>query len=439
MFFSALLLKSGWVENVDVVLDSNGTIQKIEEAEPSGGNIALPGFRNAHSHAFQYAMAGVAENHTNPGDDFWSWRSAMYRLALEVDPDDVESIASMLYAELRRHGSSHVTEFHYLHNDKNGSRYADPAEMGNRLLASAQRTGLAITLVPMFYRLGNFGENARDEQKRFISNNPESYFSLVESFREACLGYQDANLGIGVHSMRAASAEDIRAICKAFPDGYPFHIHIAEQLKEVDDCVEFYGERPVEWLLGNVEVNARYNLIHATHITEEELTAISNAGASVVLCPTTEGNLGDGIFPLREYRSRGGTWSVGTDSHVSLDPFEELRLLDYGQRLVSHSRNTFGETGSHYAIQQMHDGGAVAAGLNESDFFEVGAPFNACVITKDHPLVGTSGTKNLLNAIVYASDASCREGSIVRGKPYEPDEKIVTKFEKTIRKLQIRL
>ena len=372
--FNKLLQNSTWLTNATVSVDEKGIITDISTSEIQHStfdiqhSIAIPGFQNAHSHAFQYAMAGLAERHegsSNP-DDFWGWREAMYQLALSMNPDQMEAIATMLYAEMARHGYTNVAEFHYVHHDKNGKPYANLAEMGSRLIAAAKTAGIGITLVPIFYQKGGFGQDPNDRQRRFISPSIDEYLKLLEASKEACKTYEHANIGIGIHSMRGVEPKDIAEIAKSGPQDIPFHIHIAEQLKEIEDSITYLGKRPVEWLLENVELNDRFHLVHATHLTEQETIGIAKSGANVVICPSTEGNLGDGLFPLRKYQNEGGKWSIGTDSHVGLNPLEELRLLDYGQRLISHKRNTYfspeqGDGGRD--VLERHAGASVHAAV----------------------------------------------------------------------------
>ena len=424
--FKKLLQNGGWIENAAVETDEKGNIFSIEEnAEnaDSSNVYALPGFQNAHSHSFQYAMAGLAENHpaAKKQSDFWSWREAMYRLAIAVNPEQFEAIAAMLYAEMLRHGYTNVAEFHYLHHDKDGKPYADLAEMGARLVSAAQKTGINITLIPIFYQKSGFlNESPEPNQKRFISKTIEDYRKLYEATENACKNYEGANVGIGIHSLRAVETEAIKEVAANFPKNVPFHIHISEQVKEVEDGVEFLGTRPVRWMLENVELSDRFHFVHATHLDESEIKDLAESGVNVVLCPTTEGNLGDGIFPLRTFQNAGGNWSIGTDSHVSLNPFEELRLLDYGQRLISHKRNTFSDdkcgNSAVYAINQATIAGRKAMNNFEQKYFAVGEPFNACVVSSEHPLIRTASPKNLLNTIVYASDETMQKGAIVNGK-----------------------
>jgi len=427
--FKALLQNHGWIENATVALDESGKIISISQEEnPDSIRIdgyALPGFQNAHSHAFQYAMAGLAERHSDSqnADDFWSWREAMYGLALNINPEQMKTIAAMLYAELLRHGWTNVAEFHYVHHDKNGEPYDNPASMGEALIEAAKDAGIKITLIPIFYQKGGFGQQPNDRQRRFISATFEDYLKLFEASAEACKQYEGANIAVGIHSMRGVAHRDILRTAAEASQNVPFHIHVSEQLKEIEDALLYLGKRPVEWLLDNIELSERFHLVHATHLTNNETERLAKSKANVVLCPSTEGNLGDGIFPLREFQSFGGEWSIGTDSHVGLNPLEELRILDYGQRLITHKRNTFAGDSGLYAITKATIAGRKAMNNFESEFFAEGCSFDACVIKSDEPLLANVKLENLTSSIVYSTDASQIYGSFVAGKLIQKDEK----------------
>ncbi|MCD9186085.1 MAG: formimidoylglutamate deiminase [Pyrinomonadaceae bacterium] len=426
--FKALLQNHGWLENPTVSLNESGKIVSISQ-EKDGEFIdgyAIPAFQNAHSHAFQYAMAGLAENHFSTADDFWSWRETMYSLALNLNPEQIKTIAAMLYAEMLRHGYSNVAEFHYVHHDKNGEPYSNSAETGKSLIEAAKETGIKITLIPIFYQKGGFGIAPNERQRRFISKTFDDYARLFEASENVCKLYENANIAVGIHSMRGVFYEDILRAANDLPNDVPFHIHVSEQLKEVEDCINFLGKRPVEWLLENIDLNERFHLVHATHLTGNETENLAKSNANVVLCPTTEGNLGDGIFPLREYQKHGGSWSIGTDSHVSLNPLEELRLLDYGQRLISHKRNTFtDETISDsglFAFTKTTIAGRRAMNNFETEFFAIGKPFDACVINANAPLLAGVNPENLASTIVYATDSHTFYGTFVNGNLIREDE-----------------
>lgn len=432
-----LLQNEKWISPAYVSVDDEGIITSISESDNGLAThfdldcYAIPGFQNAHSHAFQYAMSGLAETHSTgqTPDDFWSWRDAMYKLALSISPDELESIATMLYSEMLRHGYTAVAEFHYVHHDKDGKHYANLSEMGERLVAAAKTTGISITLVPIFYQKGGFGKNPTDGQKRFISPTVDEYYKLLEASKNSCKHYAHANVAIGIHSMRGVEPTDIAEIAKNGPQDLPFHIHISEQLKEIEDSISYLNKRPVEWMLENVEMNDRFHLVHATHLVDDEVSGLANTGANVVICPSTEGNLGDGIFPLRKYQNYGGKWSIGTDSHVGLNPFEELRILDYGQRLTSHKRNTYysnqeGDSGK-FAIDMALMSGRKAMNNFSTDYFKVGQAFNAVLMNAKSPLIATSKLQNLLSTFVYSTDATMQFGTIANGKLVVKDSKHV--------------
>ncbi|UII34051.1 formimidoylglutamate deiminase [Fulvivirga ulvae] len=452
--FKGILQNHGWEENVFVTVNDLGIIQKISEDNSadfeSVNGFAIPGFQNAHSHAFQYAMAGIAERHENAevADDFWTWREAMYQLALTMSPDDIEHVATMLYAEMVRHGYTHVAEFHYLHHDKAGNPYSNLAEHGERLVAAAKSAGIKITLVPMFYQKGGFGTEPQPRQRRFISPSPDAYFKLLEASKRVTGLYSGASLAFGIHSLRAVQQEDIVSTMHEGPKDLPFHIHISEQLKEIEDAKTFLKSRPVEWLLNNTNVNTNFHLVHATHLVETEVNGIAAAGAHVVLCPSTEGNLGDGIFPLRDFQKKGGKWSIGTDSHVGLNPLEELRILDYGQRLISHQRNTFidsaepdsGAFGYRHALLA----GRKAMGNKNEVYFKEGEPFDAVVYDATAPLLASSSISNILSAIIYSGDVTMTLGTVVNGEwivknnEHKLRERITGNFISCIKGLNIR-
>lgn len=425
--FKGLLQNSGWIAPAFVSVDQNGKIISISETSDQKVDydlncFAIPGFQNAHSHAFQYAMAGLAERHSTSQapDDFWSWRDSMYKLALSIDPAQMEVIATMLYAEMMRHGYTHVAEFHYVHHDKNGKPYGQLAEMGSRLISAAKNVGIGITLVPIFYQKGGFGKDPVEGQKRFISHTGDSYFSLLEASKKVCQDYEHANVALGIHSMRGVEPEIIKEIALTGPKDLPFHIHISEQLKEVSDSVGYLGKRPVEWMLENCDMDSRFHLVHATHLNGAEIKGIADSGSHVVLCPGTEGNLGDGIFPLIDFQKTGGKWSIGTDSHIGLNPLEELRILDYGQRLTTHKRNIFystteGDSGK-FGIDMITKSGRKAMNNFSENYFAEGEYFNAALFDAEAPLIASSGSENLTSTIVYSTDATMQCGVISHGR-----------------------
>jgi formimidoylglutamate deiminase len=451
-----LFQETGWMSPCFIKTNAHGIIESIAENLPDGATnvevingYALPGFQNAHSHSFQYAMSGLAEIHRDPlsKDDFWSWRDTMYNIALSMSPDQFEAIATMLYSEMLSHGYTHVAEFHYVHHDKGGMPYDNLAEMGERLVAAADHAGIGITLVPIFYQKGGFGKAPGEKQRRFISKTAAQYLQLLEESKKAANTYDHANVAMGIHSLRAVDQASITAALDASLN-LPVHIHIAEQLMEIEDCESFYGQRPVAWMLDNYELNDNFHLVHATHINSSEIEGIVKSKANVVLCPSTEGNLGDGIFPLQAFQEIGGKWSIGTDSNIGLNPFEELRILDYGQRLISHRRNQFvsreqGDSGE-YGLKMALTTGRKAMGNNETSHFAVGQSFDAVILDAKSPLLATSELKNILSTAIYSGDRSMIQGVICHGDwrvkegRHLQKEEIVNAFASTMQALKIR-
>ncbi len=446
--FDALLQQQGWIKPAYVGVNSLGILTYLSDQPPPPAaaieqvnGYALPGFPNAHSHAFQYAMAGLAEKHS-PGvsDDFWSWRQAMYDCALRMEPDHVEAVAAMLYAEMLRMGYTHVAEFHYLHHDINGRLYSNPAEIGERLIAAAQTAGINLTLIPIFYQKGGFGREPEPHQRRFISKDVEDYFKLFDATKRLVSANQHVRLGFGVHSLRAVGSRDIFRTIEYGPKDLPFHLHAAEQLKEVEDSIAFLNQRPVEWLLDHLPLNERFHIVHCTHLNDSEVKHLAQSRANVVLCPGTEGNLGDGIFRLKDFAHHYGSWSIGTDSHISLNPLEDIRWLDYSQRLLTHKRNTFPD-GATVMLNKVIPSGRMAVGIHMNNFFEIGHPFDAVIFRSTMPLFFTGRMDNLLSSIVYTADATAIVGTIVGGRwvvhqqRHENSEKIRHQFLRAIHDL----
>jgi formimidoylglutamate deiminase len=341
------LLPSGWSADVRIDIDADGTIASITPASPHDDATlldgpAIAGMPNVHSHAFQRAFAGRAERSGGSGDDsFWTWRQAMYGLAARITPDDLEAIAAQVYAEMLEAGYTAVGEFHYVHHDLDGRPFARRSEMGQRLLAAADKAGIGITLLPVFYRWSGFGKaTPLPEQARFV-NDLDAFVGLIDELAPWCRT-PERRLGIAPHSLRAVGADDLRAVLAALaardPDA-PIHLHVAEQTGEVEAAIEAYGMRPVAWLCEHVPLSPRWCLIHATHVNAAEIDELAATGTVVGLCPTTEGNLGDGIFPLATWLGAGGAVAIGSDSQVGVDVGEELRWLEYGQRLRSRRRS----------------------------------------------------------------------------------------------------
>lgn len=445
--FNSILFENEWKKNIYITTDSDGKIVSIDKIKKNVDHfidLAIPGFQNAHSHAFQYAMAGIAEFHPidKQADNFWSWRNAMYNLALNINPDEMEAIATMLYSEMLRHGYTNVAEFHYLHHDKNGNKYDNIAEMGERLVSAAKNAGINITLVPIFYQKGGFNSPPSKEQRRFINTNVDDYINLLEKSKKISDDQLHANTGIGIHSLRAVDKQEIIETNNYNKSDLPFHIHVSEQLIEVDECINQWGSRPVEWLLDNLNLKEHHHLVHATHLSKNEIIHLAKTGSNVVICPITEGNLGDGIFPLIDYQENNGNWSIGSDSHVNLSPFEELRLLDYGQRLISHNRNTYTNknsgNSSFNAFNQMWFNGKKAMGSKRESYFQVGKPLDFLDLNSKHHLINNTGDNHILNTIIYSLDSKIIKDTYVNGKKIDRTKNFEDDFSNVISRIEAR-
>lgn len=423
---SEALLPDGWAADVDIRIGADGIIERVAAgaARPPGAParpIVIPGIANLHCHAFQYAMAGLAERAAGD-DDFWSWRGAMYRIAARVDPETLEAIAARLYAAMLRRGYTAVGEFHYLHNDPDGNAYATPGAMAHRLAAAAARAGIAMTLLPVLYTRAGFDDAPPEGAQRRFAMRPDAYLDMLHDLgRDA--GILDARIRVGMapHSLRAvgpaALTEAVAAFTKAAPDA-PIHIHAAEQAREVTDSIAALGARPVDWVLDNLPVDSRWCLVHATHMTEGETRRLAASGAVAGLCPTTEANLGDGLFPAVPYLDAGGAFGVGSDSNVTVDPSAELRLLEYGQRLVHQRRNLLGGGQPHVGAALYRAaaiGGARALGIS-AGAVAPGRRADLVVLDPDHPsLYGRSGDA-VLDGHVFAGDGETIREVIVGGE-----------------------
>jgi formiminoglutamate deiminase len=341
LWFEAALLPDGWAQDVLIGV-AGGRIASLatgvaRSPTDEGGGVALPGVANVHSHAFQRGMAGLTEARGPSDDDFWTWRKLMYRFLDRGGPEEIEAITALAFMEMLEGGFTRVAEFHYLHNDPSGAAYLDRAEIAAQIVAAAQATGIALTLLPVFYAHAGFGgQPPAHGQRRFI-NNLDGFADLVARCRALTADLPDAVVGVAPHSLRAVSPEELAAMPALAGDG-PIHIHVAEQTKEVADCLAWSGARPVEWLLANAPVDPRWCMIHSTHVTEAEWRGVVARDAVVGLCPITEANLGDGAFPAAEFTRGGGRFGIGTDSNVQIGVAEELRMLEYSQRLALRGR-----------------------------------------------------------------------------------------------------
>lgn len=446
LHFRQALLPSGWAPNVRLTVE-DGLITAIAVNQlPRQGDtrlaFGLPGMPNLHSHAFQRGMAGLAETRS-PGDDsFWTWREVMYRFADRIDAEQLKAIAALAYIEMLESGFTRVGEFHYVHHDGSGAAFANPAEMTQAIVAAAAETGIALTHLPVFYAHSGFGGIEPSHAQRRFVHDIESFARLVDAATKAVSLLPDAIVGIAPHSLRAVTPEELRML-EQLAGETPIHIHIAEQLREVEDCVQWSGARPVAWLLDNMPVDGRWCLVHATHISHEEAVAFGRSGAVAGLCPITEANLGDGIFPAEAFLAVGGRFGVGSDSNVLVDMTEELRLLEYGQRLNRRSRNILasgpGDSTGHAVFQAAHMGGSRALGVEGG--LTVGNAADIISLDDNHPsLFGRQGG-TLLDSFLFASGKAAintvwrRGEEVVSAGRHRARDLVVARYHKVLEAL----
>jgi len=409
LFFDNALLPDGWAKNVRIDVDDQGRIHQVTpKSNPDGADhhdhIAVPGMPNLHSHAFQRAMAGVAEI-KGPGEDsFWTWRQAMYRFVAELTPEDLRAIASLLYVEMLEAGFTSVAEFHYLHHGPNGDPYDDIGEMAGALAEAAKATGIGMTFLPVFYANCGFGGQAPEEGQRRFINSPERYAILHQRICEIAHTLPDAVVGIAPHSLRALTPESLSEILTLGTNS-PIHIHIAEQIKEVEECLQWSGQRPVEWLLDHIDVDQRWCLVHATHLTDDERHGIADSAAIAGLCPITEANLGDGIFDGVNYLDDGGRFGIGSDSNILISVAEELRVLEYSQRQRDQGRNLLTTEGSsgRSLYERSLVGSAQAVGRKVGKL-EVGYRADIVTLDADHPSLICRDGDSWLDGWIFAGD-----------------------------------
>jgi formimidoylglutamate deiminase len=429
LFAADALLPQGWSKNVLLTWNDAGQLTQVQaDAQrpldaPSVDGPLIPGMPNLHSHAFQRAFAGLTEHRAEQHDSFWSWRTLMYRFAARLGPQHMEAIATWLYTEMLEAGYTSVCEFQYVHHDVDGRPYADDATLSLALLRAAKKAGIGFTLLPVLYQTGGFGDMPpTDGQRRFIRST-ESMLRLLEALKPACEA-QGARLGLAPHSLRAVPPEGLReaiAGLDAIDRTAPIHIHIAEQTKEVDDCVAWSGLRPVEWLLDHAPVDARWCLVHATHMNDAEYEYAAQSGAVAGLCPTTEANLGDGIFDFAKWRGHGGAWGVGSDSHASVNAAEELLMLEYSQRLARRQRNVGASAAQpHVATAftlEAVQGGAQAAGRAIGGL-AAGQQADFVVLDASHLALQGLAAPDMLSAHVFASHRTSAIDTVwVAGRP----------------------
>lgn len=414
LYADSVLIGNQWQQNKTLSIDENGYIESIIDgceatAEKVVGAV-IPGMVNCHSHAFQRAFAGFSEYRANQADSFWSWRDIMYRFVKQMSPEDAHKVARYLYLEMLKAGYTCVAEFHYLHHQVGGKAYADPAEMSHQVINAALQAGISITHLPVLYTYAGFNELAPSEgQKRFI-HQTDDYCQLIEKLHDNYQNQTTVGLGIAPHSLRAVSQSQLDIVVpliRQLNPHSPIHIHIAEQMKEVEDCLNFYQKRPVEWLLDNYQMDKNWCLIHATHLTAAEVSRLATSGAIAGICPTTEANLGDGIYPTQEYLAQGGRIAIGSDSHIAVNVADELRSLEYAQRLILQQRAVLSHedcpsVGEHLYRRCALDG-ADTVNQNVGEI-AVGKRADFVVLDTEHPTLYAKPQASLLDAAIFACD-----------------------------------
>ena len=453
LWFESALLPGGWARRVRIT-GEDGVILSVEpNADPDEGDerhaLGIPGLANLHSHAFQRAIAGLTERRGPGEDSFWTWRELMYRFVERIDPDQQQAVTALAFAQMLESGFTRVGEFHYLHQDKLGVPFADPGELAGRIAAAAAETGIALTLLPAFYAHSGFGAPGPSERQRRFATDLDRFARIVESSRKAARELPDGNVGVAPHSLRAVTPEELPAVV-SLASGGPVHIHVAEQVQEVEECIAWCGRRPIERLFEAAAVDGRWCLVHATHATPGELERIAAAGAVIGLCPVTEASLGDGVFPALEFQRDGGRVGIGTDSNVLIDSGAELRALEYSQRLTRRIRNVLAGESGHSTGRSLFDaalaGGAQAlrgapAGSGAGAGLAAQAPLDLVSLDGGHPALIERREDEVLDSWIFAAgrdviDCVWRAGEkVVSGGRHRGRDAIVARYRRAMKAL----
>lgn len=449
LWFEAALVAGKWTEKVRLSI-SNGLIVDIESnVRPQDGDqkgsVGIPGLTNLHSHAFQRGMAGLAEVRGPGSDTFWTWREIMYHFLDRLTPEDMEAIAALAYIEMLESGFTRVGEFHYVHHDCNGLPYDNIGELAERICGAAQSSGINLTLLPSFYAHAGFGGlDPTMGQRRFITSI-DDFALLFQRATQSARSLPGATMGVAPHSLRAVTPGELGEII-SLCQGYPVHIHAAEQVKEVEECVAATGARPVEWLLDHAPLDQHWCLIHATHMTPEEIEGVVKSGATVGLCPITEANLGDGVFPASSFITQGGQIGIGTDSNIRINAAAELCMLEYSQRLTSRGRNVLAQGSGISSGRSLFDmalhGGLRAANVPMGELAR-GHPADIVVLACDYEWMVTREREDtIFDRLIFGGQNGCAIDSVwVRGKRvvsgghHVHGEKIIAGFRRSLRRI----
>ena len=445
--FTSALTSAGWQRDVVVTVDESGMIEGVEAGAKGGvlvNGIAIPAVPNVHSHAHQRLMVGLAER-AGPGtDSFWTWREVMYGFALKLSPDDLEAVAAQAYVEMLKAGFSCVGEFQYLHHQPDGTPYDEPAEISLRCLSAAEQAGIAITMLPTLYNYSGFGGQVSTAGQRRFVNDANRFLRIYETLRGVTAANPLRRLGISPHSLRAVTPELLNAVLSEIDTESRIHVHVAEQMKEVDDCLAWCGQRPVEFLRSKFDVSGCWCAIHATHMTEDETSWLARSGAIAGLCPTTEANLGDGVFPADTFMNHGGAIAIGSDSQITISPAEDLRMLEYSQRLRDRTRNALASGAGASTGRTLFDAalkGGAACLDQPVGSIEVGKRCDIVVLDDDcGSMIGRCGDA-ALDAWIFSSGTAAVKDVIVGGahvvkdRKHFDEDRIQKRFKETVRHL----
>ncbi len=452
-FIKQALLNDGWANNVHLRINNTGVITRLEkntQITPNDQHLGtvVPGLVNCHSHSFQRSIAGLTEYQVSAADTFWSWRDTMYQHANALNPDQLEAISAYLYTEMLKQGYTSVAEFHYLHHQPGGQPYSSISQLSESIINAANTSGINLTLLPTLYMTSGFKQDGLLNQQKRFGNSLEDYLRLHEDATRHAKNYPQHQVGCGIHSLRAVPKTALDELVSHLSRSHsttPIHLHIAEQLKEVEDSKTFLGKRPVSWLLENYKVDQQWCLIHATHINKQETKALAHSGATVGLCPTTEANLGDGLFPLRDFLDLGGHIAIGSDGNTCTSPLEEMRLLEYGQRLISHRRNISSDKHQRHTgmslFSRCRQGGARSIG-QPTGMLQEGCRADLLVLDDSAADLRALPPQFIIDTLIFAPNQLLIKDVMANGKWYVKDFQSInqvpinTRYTDTISKLR---
>ncbi|MEE4245056.1 MAG: formimidoylglutamate deiminase [Kangiellaceae bacterium] len=420
LFAEKILLSDGWASDVTLEI-TNGIISSIKQGKANNAETVdgpvIPGMANLHSHAFQKAFVGMTEFRTSNQDSFWSWRDSMYRLLVQLTPEQLKTVGEYLYLQMLSFGYTSCAEFHYLHHQPNGVKYDDPATMSKVLVDAADNVGIGFCICPVFYHYAGFNHQPAEQQQLMFTHSVDEFQALVSNLKTYTSDFTDSRVGIAPHSLRAVSKEQLDELTDWWQG--PIHIHIAEQMKEVNECMEFYQARPIEWLMDNYAIDSNWCLVHATHANQTEVQAMAKQQAVVGLCPATEANLGDGLFNMPEFVGHNGLFGIGSDSQISLSSFKELQLLEYGQRLNRQKRNLLATEQLSHVGRYLWQNAAINGSKvldRKAGAIEVGYKADLVILDPTIPELSFKQNDFIIDTAIFACDENPVKDVMVAGE-----------------------